>query len=99
MESSEKELRFLKLFYMEKNWEDVVTQSDISKKNQSSKLPINRGVELILAGGRPSKTRKVKPVGIRFERMISFFKREIHFTFEFSLRINKKKTRGGASWK
>ena len=75
-----------------------MTQSDISKKNQSSKLPINRGVELILAGGRP-KTQKVKPVGIRFERILSFFKREIHFTFEFSLRINKKKTRGGASWK
>jgi len=74
---------------MEKNWEDVVTQSDISKKNQSSKLPINRGVELILAGGRP-KTQKVKPVGIRFERIVSFFKREIHFTFEFSLRITKK---------
>ena len=74
---------------MEKNWEDVVTQSDISKKKQSSKLPINRGVELILAGGRP-KTQKVKPVGIRFERIVSFFKREIHFTFEFSLRITKK---------
>ena len=74
---------------MEKNWEDAVTQSDISKKNQSSKLPINRGVELILAGGRP-KTQKVKPVGIRFERIVSFFKREIHFTFEFSLRITKK---------
>ena len=68
-----------------------MTQSDISKKNQSSKLPINRGVELILAGGRP-KTQKVKPVGIRFERIVSFFKREIHFTFEFSLSINKKKT-------
>jgi len=66
-----------------------VTQSDISKKKQSSKLPINRGVELILAGGRP-KTQKVKPVGIRFERIVSFFKREIHFTFEFSLRITKK---------
>ena len=74
---------------MEKNWEDVVSQSSISKKNQSSKLPINRGVELILAGGRP-KTQKVKPVGIRFERIVSFFKREIHFTFEFSLRITKK---------
>jgi len=74
---------------MEKSWEDVVTQSDISKKKQSSKLPINRGVELILAGGRP-KTQKVKPVGIRFERIVSFFKREIHFTFEFSLRITKK---------
>ena len=75
-----------------------MNQSSISKKKQSSKLPINRGVELILAGGRP-KTQKVKPVGIRFERIVSFFKREIHFTFEFSLRINKKKTRGGASWK
>ena len=74
---------------MEKNWEDVVTQSSISKKKQSSKIPINRGVELILAGGRP-KTQKVKPVGIRFERIVSFFKREIHFTFEFSLRITKK---------
>ena len=74
---------------MEKNWEDVVTQSDTSKNKQSSDLPINRGVELILAGGRP-KTQKVKPVGIRFERIVSFFKREIHFTFEFSLRITKK---------
>ena len=74
---------------MEKNWEDVVTQSDTSKNNQSSNLPINRGVELILSGGR-SKTQKVKPVGIRFERIVSFFKREIHFTFEFSLRITKK---------
>jgi len=75
-----------------------VSQSSISKKKQSSKIPINRGVELILAGGRP-KTQKVKPVGIRFERILSFFQREIHFTFEFSLRITKKKTRGGASWK
>jgi len=76
-----------------------VTQSDISKKNQSSNLPINRGVEFILAGGRP-KTQKVKPVGIRFEKIVSFFKREIHFTFEFSLSIKKKKTaRGGALWK
>ena len=73
-------------------------QSSISEKTTSSKLPINRGVELILAGGRP-KTQKVKPVGIRFERILSFLKREIQFTFEFSLRITKKKTRGGASWK
>ena len=72
-----------------------MTQSDISKKKQSSKLPINRGVELLLAGGRPTKTRKVKPVGIRFERIVSFFKREIHFTFEFSLSITKKKTTSG----
>ncbi len=85
---------------MEKNWEDVVTQSGISKKKQSSDLPINRGVELILAGGRPSKSQKVKPLGVRFERMFSFFKREFQFTFEFSLRIIKKKTKTGeVLWK
>ena len=76
---------------MEKNWEDVVTQSDISKKNQSSDIPINRGVELILAGGgRPNPQKK--PLGIRFENVVSLLRREFHFTFEFSLSINKKKT-------
>ena len=77
-----------------------MSQSNISKKKQSSNLPINRGVELILAGGRPPKTQKVKPVGIRFEKIFSFFKKEINFTFEFSLHITKKKTSsGGALWK
>ena len=77
-----------------------MSQSSISKKKQSSEIPINRGVELILAGGRPPKTQKVKPVGIRFEKIFSFFKREINFTFEFSLHITKKKTSsGGALWK
>tara|TARA_B100001250_G_scaffold365642_1_gene346463 strand:+ start:1133 stop:1378 length:246 start_codon:yes stop_codon:yes gene_type:complete len=81
---------------MVKNLEDVVKPLNISKNKVSSDLPINRGVELILAGGRP-KTQKVKPLGIRFERIVSFFQREIHFTFEFSLRITKKETtRGGA---
>ncbi len=74
-------------------------QSNIFKKKISSDLPINRGVELILQGG-PLKSQKVKPLGIRFERMFSFFKREMHFTFEFSLSINKKKTKsGGVLWK
>ncbi len=77
-----------------------MSQSNISEKKQSSDIPINRGVELILAGGRPPKTQKVKPVGIRFEKIFSFFKREINFTFEFSLHITKKKTSsGGALWK
>ena len=71
-------------------------QLNISKNKVSSDLPINRGVELILAGGRP-KTQKVKPVGIRFERIVSFFQREIHFTFEFSLRITKKETTCGGA--
>ena len=79
---------------METNWEDAVTQSDISKKNQSSDIPINRGVELILAGGRRPKPQK-KPLDIRFVNMVSFLKREFHFTFEFSLSINKEKTISG----
>jgi len=73
-----------------------VKQLNISKNKVSSDLPINRGVELILAGGRP-KTQKVKPLGIRFERIVSFFQREIHFTFEFSLRITKKETTCGGA--
>ena len=84
---------------MEKNWEVVMKQSSISEKIISSKLPINRGVELVLAGGRP-KPQKVRPFFLRVERMISLLKREIRFTFEVSLSIKKPKTTsGGASWK
>ena len=76
-----------------------MSQSGISKKNQSSDIPINRGVELILAGGGRPKPQK-KPLGIRLEQMVSLLKREIHFTFEFSLRIIKKKTKTGeVLWK
>ena len=71
-------------------------QLNIFKSKTSFDLPIYRGVELILAGGRP-KTQKVKPLGIRFERIVSFFQREIHFTFEFSLRITKKETTCGGT--
>ena len=74
-------------------------QSSISEKTISSKLPINRGVELVLAGGRP-KPQKVRPFFLRVERIISLLKREIRFTFEVSLSIKKPKTiSGGASWK
>ena len=74
-------------------------QSGISEKTTSSKLPINRGVELVLAGGRP-KPQKVKPFFLRVDKMVSLLKREIRFTFEVSLSIKKPKTTsGGASWK
>ncbi len=65
-----------------------MTQSNTSKKKNLSELPINRGVELVL-GGRP-KPQKEKPLGIRFEQMVSFFNREIHFNFEVSFLIKKK---------
>ena len=80
---------------MEKNWEDVLTQSDISKKKQSSDIPINRGVELILAEGGTPKSQRVKPFGIRFNKIISILKREMHITFEFSFKFTKKQKSSG----
>ena len=80
---------------MEKNWEDVLTQSDISKKKQSSDIPINRGVELILAKGGKPKSQRVKPFGIRFSKIISILKREMHITFEFSFKFTKKQKSSG----
>ena len=80
---------------MEKNWEDVLTQSDISKKKQSSDIPINRGVELILAEGGTPKSQRVKPFGIRFDKIISILKREMHITFEFSFKFTKKQKSSG----
>jgi len=80
---------------MEKNWEDVLTQSDISKKKQSSDIPINRGVELILAEGGIPKSQRVKPFGIRFDKIISILKREMHITFEFSFKFTKKQKSSG----
>ena len=84
---------------MDKNWEVAMKQSSTSEKIISSKLPINRGVELVLAGGRP-KPQKVKPFFLRVDKMVSLLKREIRFTFEVSLSIKKPKTTsGGASWR
>ena len=80
---------------MEKNWEDVLTQSNISKKKQSSDIPINRGVELILAEGGIPKSQRVKPFGIRFDKIISILKREMHITFEFSFKFTKKQKSSG----
>jgi len=64
-----------------------VTQSDTSKKKRSSDLEINRGVELIL-GGRPKPQRG--NFYLKFAKMVSFFRREIHFSFEASFLIKKK---------
>ncbi len=50
---------------------------------------INRGVELLLRNRR-RKSEKPKSFLIKFGKMISFFRREIHFYLEFSLDIKKK---------
>ena len=61
-----------------------LSDPDINKiKNRE----VNRGVELILNGG---KKKQSKPFHIIFEKMVCFFKREVTIYFEFSLTSRKK---------
>lgn len=72
----------------------MLTQSNSSEKKKSSKHninktntpDINRGVELMLQGGKKRK----KPVHIIWNKMICFFNTEIDIYFEFSLSKRKK---------
>ena len=68
----------------------MLTQSNILKKNKSSDLEINKGVELILGGTKP-KFQNIKPFGIRFRKIFSLLKKDIHFNFEFSFTIKNRK--------
>lgn len=54
--------------------------------NNDNIREVNRGVELILNGGK----KQTKPFHIEFEKMICFFKREVTIYFKFSLRAKKK---------
>jgi len=72
----------------------VLTQSNTSKNNKSLKnkinknnIPVNRGVELILSGGK----KKRKPFHILFNKIVCFFNTEIDIYFEFSLLVKRKK--------
>ena len=72
----------------------MLTQSNTSKNNKSLKnkinknnIPVNRGVELILSGGKKRK----KQFHITLDKIISFFNTEIDIYFEFSLNLRKKK--------
>ena len=72
-----------------------MTQSNSSKNNKSSdglintnKNPkINRGIELILNGG---KRKQTYPFHIIFEKMVCFLNREVTIYFEFSFVSRKK---------
>lgn len=60
-----------------------LSDPDINKiKNRE----VNRGVELILNGGK----KQSKPFHIIFEKMVCFFKREVTIYFEFSFKARKK---------
>jgi hypothetical protein len=54
--------------------------------NLNNNITSNRGVELILSGG---KTKKPKLFHIIFEKLISILKREVTIYFEFSLQLRK----------
>ncbi len=61
---------------------------DEKKSLNKDTTEINRGVELLLR--RRRKPEKPKTFQVKFGNMISFFKREIVFHFNFYLDIRKK---------
>jgi hypothetical protein len=71
---------------MTKNQDD-----ERNKLNNSKNLDINKGFELMLRNSsRRENPSEPKTFQICFGKMLSLFKREIHFQFEFFLDIKKK---------
>ena len=54
--------------------------------NLNNDITPNRGIELLLSGG---KEKKSQPVGIICEKLIFLFKREITIHFELSVQSHK----------
>ncbi len=59
-------------------------------KPESNPIPVNRGVELLLRNRR-RRPEPPKTFQIKFGNLVSFFKREIVFHFNFYLDIRRKK--------
>ena len=64
-------------------------RGDAKNKLNNSEPEINRGVELLLRKRR-EKSEEPKTFQMRFGKMISLLKREIHLFFDFHLDIRKK---------
>jgi hypothetical protein len=64
-------------------------KGDAKRKLNNSEPEINRGVELLLRKRR-RKSEEPKTFQMRFGKMISLFRREIHILFEFHLDVRKK---------
>ena len=64
-------------------------RGDAKRKLNNSEPEINRGVELLLRKRR-KKSEEPKTFQMRFGKMISLLKREIHIQFEFHLDIRKQ---------
>lgn len=58
--------------------------------NTDDPLEINKGFELMLKRNR-RESPKPKTFQVRFGKMISLFRREIHFNFNLELDIKKSK--------
>ena len=72
-----------------------MTQSNFSKNNKSLNHDLNksedhrnRGVELLLYGG---KRKQTQPFHIIFEKIVCFLNREVTIYFEFSFKSRKRK--------
>jgi len=61
---------------------------DETKLNNDT-TDINRGFELLLRNRR-RKPEKPKTFQVKFGKMVSLFRREIHFFFEFHFDVRKK---------
>ena len=59
-------------------------------KREGDSIPVNRGVELLLRNRR-RRPEPPKTFQIKFGNLVSFFKREIVFHFNFYLDIRRKK--------
>ena len=79
----------------ETNDQDDV-RSPLNKSKRDDTLQINRGVELLLRNKR-RKTDPSKTFHTKFGKVISLFRREIHFHLDFSLDIKKKESQGRES--
>jgi len=64
-------------------------KGDAKRKLNNSEPEINRGVELLLRKRR-KKSERPKTFQVRFGKMISLLRREIHILFEFHLDVRKK---------
>lgn len=71
-------------------------ESPLNKDKSDDTLQINRGVELLLRNKR-RKTEPSKTFHMKFGKVISLFRREIHFHLDFSLDIKKKESQGRES--
>ena len=72
----------------------TMTENQEEKRKDLNKndTHINRGFELLLRKRRRNP-QKPKTFELRFGKMLSLFKREIHFNLEFSLDIMKINSR------